>query len=125
LRALKKDVAKIRTSEGFSLVAQSRGEKLIKGQRVEAFVRPESVRLALKASGISKMENKIKGIVGNVLFNGANSRVLVQNLADGSEIDVAIPQTGEFSDLVKGQEIHIGWQHDQARCFRSSEGKKL
>ncbi len=117
VESIKKDSVKIRTKAGFSIVAQTKGELLTKGQKVEAFVRPESIRLGLKAKDISTMENKIKGIVANVLFNGANSRVLVNNPKDGGEIDVAIPQTGEFSSLIRGQEIHIGWQHDQARCF--------
>ncbi len=121
---VKKDSVKIRTSSGFTLMAQTKGEDIKKGQKVKAFVRPESVRLALKAKEISSMENRVKGIVGNVLFNGANSRVLVQNPIDGAEIDVAIPQTGEFASLAKGQTIHIGWQHDQARCFADKSGAK-
>jgi spermidine/putrescine transport system ATP-binding protein len=63
------------------------------------------------------MENHVEGVVANVLFNGANSRVLVSNPEDGGEIDVAIPQTGEFADLARGQKVHIGWQEDQTRCF--------
>ncbi len=119
---VKKDSVKIRTNDGFTLIAQTKGEVIKKGQRVKAFVRPESVLLGLKANDIAKMENKIKGVVGNVLFNGANSRVLVRNPKDGAEIDVAIPQTGEFTNLSKGQEIHIGWQHDQATCFNVKSG---
>ncbi len=116
---VKKNSVKIRTQSGFSLIAQMGEEKFEKGAKVEAFVRPESVRLALKANEIAKMENQIEGIVGNILFNGANSRVLVQNEQDGAEIDVAIPQTGEFASLSRGQKIYIGWQDEQARCFRA------
>lgn len=111
------DEAKIRTDAGFSLISQTDTAALSKGQVVEAFVRPESVRLSLDAAQTADMENRVEGIVANVLFNGANSRVLVRNPQDGGEIDVAIPQTGEFTDLRRGQPIHIGWQQNQTRCF--------
>ena len=113
----RKDAVRIRTEDGFSLIAEKRAAGFEAGQTVEAFVRPEAVRLALKPAEISTMENRIEGVVASVLFNGANSRVLVRNPLDGGEIDVAIPQTGEFSDLQRGQKVHIGWQHEQTRCF--------
>ena len=116
------DAVKIRTEDGFALLAEKKGNALSKGQAVEAFVRPESVRLALDAAEVATMANRVEGVVANVLFNGANSRVLVRNLVDGGEIDVAIPQTGEFAHLHRGQTVHIGWQHGQARCFDAEKG---
>jgi len=113
----KKHAVRIRTANGFSLTAEKRGENLSKGDTVDAFVRPEAIHLALEASRVTDMDTHVEGIVASVLFNGANSRVLVRNPVDGGEIDVAIPQTGEFTDLQRGQTVHIGWQHGQARCF--------
>ena len=117
-----KNAVTIRSEDGFALIAEKPGDTFSKGQTVDAFVRPESVRLALEAAPVEAMENHIEGVVANVLFNGANSRVLVQNPLDGGEIDVAIPQTGGFADLQRGQTVHIGWRQDQARCFGVENG---
>ena len=111
------DSVKIRTDDGFVIASENKGSGFSTGQLVETFVRPESVRLALELDHIVSMENQVTGIVDSVLFNGANSRVLVRNPLDGGEIDVAIPQTGEFAGLHRGQTIYVGWQHDQTRCF--------
>ena len=63
------------------------------------------------------MANVTSGLVESVLFNGANSRVLIRDKATGGEIDVAIPQTGEFRSLKRADQIHIGWDADQSLCF--------
>ena len=93
------------------------GHGLGPGQAVDIFVRPESITLARDGAALEDMPNRVEGRVANVLFNGANSRVLVQDSRTGNEIDVALPQTGEFSDLTIGQIVHLGWQQDQANCF--------
>lgn len=110
---------KVRSADGFVVIARKTAATPAKGQAVVAFVRPESVRLAFGAAEVAGMENGIEGVVESVLFNGANSRVLVKNPAGGGEIDVAIPQTGEFAALRRGQSVHIGWRSDQVRCFAS------
>jgi spermidine/putrescine transport system ATP-binding protein len=117
VEAVNGNQTKIRTDAGFSVISDMPNARYKKGEIVEAFVRPESVRLSLDAADTAAMANKVEGVVANVLFNGANSRVLVNNPVDGGEIDVAIPQTGEFSDLERGQTVHIGWHQDQTRCF--------
>ncbi|HEY8593945.1 MAG TPA: ABC transporter ATP-binding protein [Devosiaceae bacterium] len=111
---------KVRADDGFALIAEKTGQGFGEGDRVEVFVRPESVRLSLDAAQVSGMENQVEGEVVSVLFNGANSRCLIRNPADGGEIDVAIPQTGEFADLRRGHTVHIGWLPGQTRCFAAS-----
>ncbi|PLX36610.1 MAG: ABC transporter ATP-binding protein [Hyphomicrobiales bacterium] len=108
---------KMRTEDGLAFVAEPNGQVFSKGDAVQIFVRPEAVRLSFDEAGIADMDNRVQGVVESVLFNGANSHVLVRDPAYGGEIDVALPQTGEFRGLQRGQKIHIGWRHEQARCF--------
>jgi len=108
---------------GLSLVTDDRvgirgiGKGLVAGDRVTVFVRPEAIVLARDAAGTTAMANRMEGTVASVLFNGAASRVLVRTEPHGAEIDVALPQTGEFNDLAIGQPIHFGWSDTQTTCF--------
>ena len=109
---------KVETQSGLALVATANNAgEMSKGDTVEIFVRPESVALGRDKKQISAMDNQVEGEVVGVLFNGANSRVLVREAKSGGEIDIALPQTGEFNDLTRGQKIYMGWKHDQAKCF--------
>ena len=111
------DGVRVRTADGGSIIAQAGGPPVSAGDHVAVFVRPEAVRLARTAAAVADLENHIAVSVESVLFNGANSRVLVRTPGDNRELDVAVPQTGEFRDLKSGDAIHVGWNHDQARCF--------
>jgi len=111
------DLLKFRTESGVSMLATMAAEKLKVGDRAEIFVRPESIRVGLDADGIAHLDNEIVGSVSDVLFNGANSRILVRDTHSEGEIDVSLPQSGEFSHLNKGEQVHIGWGTAQALCF--------
>jgi len=91
------------------------------GDAVDIFVRPEAIVLARDGAGLENLPNQVEGQVASVLFNGANSRVLVKESRTGNEIDVALPQTGEFVDLTIGQTVHLGWRQDQSNCFAASD----
>ena len=56
------------------------------------------------------------GTVTTLLFNGAARRMLVRETG-GDEIEVTLPQSGEYADLVRGDAVHIGWEGDQANAF--------
>jgi spermidine/putrescine transport system ATP-binding protein len=59
----------------------------------------------------------MQGRVESLLFDGANSRVMVRDTRTGHEITVTLPQTGEFADLGRGRPVHLGWTRAQAKCF--------
>jgi len=119
---------KVRTKDGVTIKATTsasplKASPLKEGQSAEIFVRPESIRVALKQSDISHLENRISGKVSSVLFNGANSRILVHDIKTDSEIDVALPQSGEFASLTRGAPVHIGWGAAQSLCFALEDQK--
>jgi spermidine/putrescine transport system ATP-binding protein len=105
-------------TDGMRLAAAA-DDGLAAGESVVVFVRPEAITLSRNAKGLATMANRIDGEVASVLFNGAASRVLVRPEQAGDEIDVALPQTGEFNDLAAGQKISLGWSGAQTRCFRA------
>ena len=41
---------------------------------------------------------------------------LVEDAA-GEQIEVTLPQSGEYADLVKGAPVHIGWSAEQGNAF--------
>jgi spermidine/putrescine transport system ATP-binding protein len=109
---------KVVSSDGVTLIATAAGEApLAPGGEVDIFVRPESVVIATDPARISAMENRIEGDLVSILFNGANSRALIRDSQTGGELDVALPQTGEFSHLTRGQTVHLGWGQAQAKAF--------
>ncbi|PLX34713.1 MAG: ABC transporter ATP-binding protein [Hyphomicrobiales bacterium] len=113
---------KLTTADGLSFAATPpKAGGLGAGGEVDIFVRPESVQIARAEADVQAMDNRLQGRVESVLFNGANSRVLVREPRSGGEIDVALPQTGAFHELRKGEDIWLGWGKDQAKCFAAGE----
>lgn len=118
VESVDKDGVKVVTNDGVQLLATpAGGESLNQGTEVDIFVRPESVIIALEADKVAGMENRIDGELVSILFNGANSRALIRDRATGGELDVALPQTGEFWNLTRGQQVYLGWGITQAKAF--------
>ncbi|MFT6657376.1 ABC transporter ATP-binding protein [Maritalea sp.] len=111
------DAVTLVTQEGMELKGISPISTMAKGDKAEVFVRPEAVRLATQADQFGGIENLNTGIVEKILFNGANSHIILREEKSGGEMNVAIPQTGEFRDLNKGDKIFIGWEAAQTRCY--------
>jgi spermidine/putrescine transport system ATP-binding protein len=110
-------IVNLKTPEGRTLSGLDLGRGLTNGSKVDVFVRPEAVRLSRNAKDITKMGNTGKGTVENVLFNGANSQLILRDATNGAPLNVALPQTGEFRDLAVGDNVHFGWEPEQTRCF--------
>jgi spermidine/putrescine transport system ATP-binding protein len=106
------------TGNDLSLLGSPAGDgRLARGDRVEIFVRPESIILGHDADRLGAVDNRMQGRVENLLFDGANSRVMVRDTRTGHEITVTLPQTGEFAELGRGRSVHLGWTRGQAKCF--------
>lgn len=103
--------------EGGQLIHAS-GTKLEKGDSVSAYLRPEAIRVGFEEQDLGALDTKVSGTIDAVLFNGAASRVVL-NTDTGLSFEVALPQSGEFSNLQRGKTLHIGWSADQAQVFRT------
>ncbi len=106
----------LRTADGMLIAGATQGAPLATGSAAEIFLRPEAVRVAQDAADLAHFDNRLRGEVSSLLFNGAASRILVRG-ESGPEIEVTLPQSGEFANLTKGAPVHIGWSGDQTACF--------
>ncbi|MDV7144446.1 ABC transporter ATP-binding protein [Tropicimonas sp. TH_r6] len=107
----------MRTDSGMVLRGVTHGRALAAGDHADIFVRPEAIMISHSEQDLSHFDNRISGQVTSLLFNGAASRVLIGGTAGGEEIEVNLPQSGEFASLSKGSYVHIGWAGDQGNCF--------
>lgn len=111
------DEMEIRTESGLLLRGATHGRPLSAGDAAQIFVRPEAIRIAHNAEELSHFDNRMTGRVASILFNGAASRIIVQDAEGKEEVEVNLPQSGEFATLTRGSEVQIGWSGDQGNCF--------
>ena len=90
------------------------------GDAVEAYVRPEAIALARADDLLPATAQRLSGRVESLLFDGANSALLVREEKTRAEIRIALPQTGRFADLVAGETIAFGFDPGLAVCFRTA-----
>ena len=84
---------------------------------MEAFVRPEAASLGRSAAELPAGQPSHSGEVQSVLFDGANSAVLLKESVTRSEFRIALPQTGQFSDLKPQEKVVFSFDPERAVCF--------
>jgi spermidine/putrescine transport system ATP-binding protein len=111
-------IAEIETSEGNVFRTQLRAS-LDVGMTVDLFLRPEAM-LIQPDSSLSGL-NRFEVIVKDILFDGANSRLLAHPVETDMELLIALPQTRQFDFIKKNDKIEIGWSEQSGICFARSE----
>ena len=106
------------TPEGLRLHARRVGA-MAEGDAVEAFVRPEIASLARDAQALPASHSVHHAVVESLLFDGANSAVLLRESATRLEVRIALPQTGQFKDLQVGEQVAFGFDPQQVVCFKA------
>jgi spermidine/putrescine transport system ATP-binding protein len=92
------------------------------GDAVEAFVRPEVASISRSPAVFSDLgQPHYKGRVDSILFDGANSAVLLHEAKTALEFRIALPQTGQLSDLTVGETVSFGFDPQRAVCFAASK----
>jgi spermidine/putrescine transport system ATP-binding protein len=109
-------LAELGTSEGFRVRARAHGA-LTAGVPAEVFVRPEAMTLARTAAELPAGQSSHAGEVTGMLFDGANSSVLLREQRSRLELRIALPQTGAFADLRPGAQISFSFDPERAVCF--------
>jgi spermidine/putrescine transport system ATP-binding protein len=100
-------------------VRASRSGAIAAGDAVEAFVRPEAVALGRDATELGAPSQAFAGRVESLLFDGANSAVLVREEHSAIEFRIALPQTGRFADLRVGESVAFGFDPQRSVCFKA------
>jgi spermidine/putrescine transport system ATP-binding protein len=109
-------VVALTTGQGLAMRARAAG-RIQPHQAVQAFVRPEAISLARDATELPAMHTVYAGEVESLLFDGANSAVLLRETASRTEFRIALPQTGRFADLRIGETVAFSFDPEQAVCF--------
>jgi spermidine/putrescine transport system ATP-binding protein len=108
---------KVETAQGLTMsFTAGGGMRIGEGDAVEIFVRPEFINTVRAADAAAAQgDNHMDGVVDSLLFNGANSRVLVRNLT-GQLIEADVTLTGD-GDLSAGEAVRLSWSAQHAMCF--------
>jgi spermidine/putrescine transport system ATP-binding protein len=109
----------LESAQGLTVQARPSGP-IAAGDAVEAFVRPEVVSLARDAAELAAPMQRFVGRVESLLFDGANSAVLLREERTGTEFRVALPQTGGLADLREGEQVAFGFDPQRVVCFEVS-----
>ena len=93
------------------------------GAAASAFIRPEVVALERDGAQLPASCLKFGARVHSLLFDGANSAVLLREERCGVEFRVALPQTGRFADIKPGEQVFFGFDPQQAICFAGEQSR--
>ena len=115
--------ATVRTSQGLTLQARMH-QPLAPGAQAQLFVRPEAM-VILEAGQVlpDPRWDLYQANVESLLFDGANSAVLVRALHSQTPLRIALPQTGQYAGLQVGQTLHFGFDPLNAVCFGASDAR--
>jgi spermidine/putrescine transport system ATP-binding protein len=80
-------------------------------------VRPEVLDIARDAASCRATRKRFSGRVASLLFDGANSAVLVTEDTTRAEIRIALPQTGASPTFESTRPIAFGFDPQRAVCF--------
>jgi spermidine/putrescine transport system ATP-binding protein len=80
-------------------------------------VRPEALALAQDASALTALPNRFQGRVSAVLFDGANSSLLIEAPDLGEPARAVLPQAGPLAGIAVGAPVHFGFSAEAARVF--------
>lgn len=109
-------IVDIATDAGWRIQA-ARSGSLAAGDAVEAFIRPEIAILGRSRDELPPTQPLHEGTVESLLFDGANSAVLLSETQTRHEFRIALPQTGQFADLKVGERVAFSFDPARAVCF--------
>ena len=112
--------AEIETTDGRVFRTQIRMQ-MQTGDEVDLFLRPEAMLIEPDA-GLANL-NRFEVFVKDLLFDGANSRLLANPLDADTELLIALPQTHQYDYIQKDDKIEIGWDEQSGICFPRRENQ--
>ena len=89
------------------------------GENIEMYVRPEAI-IINPDFGKEKDVNVVKATVEAILFDAANSRLLLIPEGSKRELIVSLPQNRQFDHIKRDDVINIGWDTSSPVCFKES-----
>jgi len=86
------------------------------GDPADIFIRPEA--MIIQPDPAMDDLNRFNVIVKTILFDGANSRLLVTPENEDTELLVALPQNHQFDHIRPRDLLEIGWDQKSGICFK-------
>ena len=114
IRQCDDNAAEVETLDGNVFHTKLR-EVLQPGDDVDLFLRPEAMLIQPDPS-LTDL-NRFEVIVKDILFDGANSRLLAHPLDADTELLIALPQNRQFDYIKENDKIEIGWDQMSGICF--------
>ena len=118
-KATRLDGDEVEVETGALAMRLTRIGPIAPGDAVEGFVRPEAMTLARDPAGLGESTQRFLGRVQSLLFDGANSAVLVNERSSNAEFRIALPQTGDLAGLQPGETIAFGFDPRRGVAFRA------
>lgn len=109
--AVQGDEARVALEGGHEVVAKLGDLALATNAKVEVFVRPETISLTPEPGA-----NRLRGRVDSLLFNGANSRLLVRT-ANDALVEIAQGVMDQTLAVRPGDEIELFWRDKYSLAF--------
>ncbi len=97
-------------ASGIRLIGR-KGQDVVKGEKVNYFIRPEMIRIAKDKNDIGSNVNKVKGKVKSVIFEGQVTRYEVTT-DNGLNINVFVPNLSKSEMHKIGGTIYLSWDRD-------------
>jgi len=117
LKSIEDDTLQIETQDGLLLQGISSNDTTPANSDVlDIFVRPEAIHVSLSAANNSA-DNQLCCEVETILFDGAKSQIIAKDKKTGGSITAAMPQTGDFMNLQKGDTLYFSFSREQTLCF--------
>jgi len=111
-------IVTVKSAFGWTVRGKSNAPVTV-GREATVFIRPEAVVLARHAADLPSTWPLHQAVVESLLFDGANSAVLVKE-SSGQSLRLALPQTGAFADLRPGEPLLFAFDPTQAVCFATA-----
>ena len=105
----------IETDEGQHFLVRSK-QVFSRGTQIDLFLRPEAM-LIQPDQELSTL-NRFDVVVKAILFDGANSRLLVNPLKSNRELLIALPQNRQYDHIRVADRIEVGWDLKSGICFK-------
>ena len=119
-RSISAALVELVTAEGWAVHARAHGS-IAPGASVEAFIRPEGMTLGRTTAQLPPDQPAHEGEVLSLLFDGANSVVLLREARSRLELRIALPQTGAYADQKVGAHICFSFDPQRAICFSAPD----
>jgi len=118
---------RVETETGFAVVGDSAGNQPVaQGSTVDMFVRPEFITVSRDLSSAPAAGdgvNSLSGKVDSLLFNGANSRILVRTERD-ELIEAGFPVMTFEGNMGDEREFDLGRTRTRIDTFMETLGRK-